>query len=79
MSNLKFPIDALKLTLTIISSGNPTSAKGLTSKANQADGMNRAISILRGEKRKDEIKEREKREIVKEIRKGIVNEEDVIF
>lgn len=54
MSNLKFPIEALKLTLTIISTGNPASAKGLESKANQMDGMRRAINILKDEKYKDE-------------------------
>ena len=61
MSNLKFPIEALKLTLTIISTGNPRSAKGKKSKVNQMDGMQRAISILRVEKRKDEKEEMNKR------------------
>ena len=60
MSNLKFPIDALKLTLTIISTGNPTSAEGLKSKVNQMDGMQRAIRILGEYKHSDEREERKK-------------------
>ena len=60
MSNLKFPIDALKLTLTIISTGNPMSAKGIKSKVNQMDGMKRAITILGEYKHQDEREERKK-------------------
>lgn len=68
MSNLKFPIEALKLTLTIISTGNPRSAKGRKSKVNQMDGMQRAINILRDEKMGDEVKERRWKEKIKRIK-----------
>ena len=62
MSNLDWAIGALKLTLTIISKRHPESAAELTKKANQADGVNRAISILKDEKKKDEREERGKKE-----------------
>lgn len=62
MSNLEWAIGALKLTLTIISKRHPRSHEELTRKANQADGVNRAISILKNEKKKDELEEREKKE-----------------
>ena len=61
MSNLKFPIDALKLTHTIISTGNPKSAEGIRSKVNQMDGMLRAIRILGEYKHADEKEERKRK------------------
>ena len=67
MSNLKFPIEALKLTLTIISSGNPMSTEGLKSKVNQMDGMQRAITILGEYKHQDEREERKKEKKEKPI------------
>lgn len=60
MSNLNYAINALKLTLTIISTGNPRSAKGRKSKVNQMDGMQRAIRILGEYKHADEREERKK-------------------
>lgn len=62
MSNLDWAIGALKITLTVITKRHPKSPEELIKKANQLDGVNRAISILRDEKKKDEIKEREKKE-----------------
>ena len=62
MSNLGLPISALVATIDIFTKHHPTSAKEMKDKIAHLDGLNRAISILRDEKRKDELEERRKRE-----------------
>ena len=60
MSNLDWAIGALKITLTVISKRHPRSTEELTKKANQVDGVNRAIAILGEYKHQDEREERKK-------------------
>jgi len=69
MSNLDYPISVL--------TEERDNIHGLPK--NRAEQLNEAIDILIEKKKEDEIRERERREKVKEITKGIINEEDVKF
>lgn len=60
MSNLKYAIYLLIIKFSKLSQPHPTSAKEMTDKAEKLNGLNRAICILKEEKKKDEMKEREK-------------------
>ena len=55
MSNLDFPISAIKTLLRSVST-----ATSLVDKQKHIDGLNRGLKILLDEKMKEEIKEREK-------------------
>jgi len=62
MSNLDYPISVLVAEAKKISNSPCYGHQAMTESVEKIDGINRAINILNAEKRKDELKEREKKE-----------------
>jgi len=75
MSNLDYPISLLEDEAIKFSTALQLSGYNQIQRTNQLDGIRRAINILIKEKTKEEEKKR--REKVKEIRKGIVNDKNI--
>ena len=68
MSNLDYPISILCVKLSKLSQHRPASFEDAKKEANQLNGINRAINILRDEKRGDEVKEKRWKEKIKRIK-----------
>ncbi len=59
MSDLGYPISILATKILNLSRNHPDLSKELTSKVAKLNAINKAINILKDEKKKEEIKERE--------------------